>query len=381
MAELQPAHYTQGGCHTALGDRQVLASLVCTEGVQNPANGELAVTAGASGLSVDVATGNAFIQGDNVAEQGMYAVFNNATVNKVLAAADPTDGRIDRIIARVYDAQYSGVLNEWHIEVVTGVPGPAPAAPALPLNAISLATVLVPAGSTTVNAANITDLRTAYQLCAQSIQPSVIAVIPYAASGTFVKANYPTAKGIKVRVQGGGGGGGGAGAAAPAAGTGGSSGGYSERFLTMSQLAASETVTVGTAGTGGGGASAGTAGGTSSFGALAVGNGGGAGSFITATGQAFAGPGGGASAGDLNIAGERGGYAWAVSSTQVHSGKGGNAQIGRGGVGRDFVSSTNTGGEAGTGYGAGGGGAINGGGGNAVGGAGSPGIVIVEVYG
>lgn len=171
MTELQPAHYTQGACHTAQGDRQVLQSLVCTEGVALDNGGGLAVTTAGSGLGVIVASGAGFVLGDSAATQGMYHVYNDGNVTKTLGAADPTDDRIDLIVALVNDAVYAGALDTWAITVVAGTAAPAPVAPALPSNAIPLAEVLVTAGLTgPIPSGNITDLRATYELCAANVR-------------------------------------------------------------------------------------------------------------------------------------------------------------------------------------------------------------------
>lgn len=199
MTELQPAHFTQGACHTAQGDRRLTSSLVCTEGVHTPAGGDLLVVATGVGLGINIGTGSAFINGDNIANQGMYHVFNNGAVGKTLVAANPTDPRIDSVFARVRDAQYSGVNNDWLLEVVTGTPSPVPAAPALPLNAIRLADILVPATfAGPLLAGNITDRRTAYQLCAGSVpaDPTVTAELVLLNQNPFMARSRNTAQSV-----------------------------------------------------------------------------------------------------------------------------------------------------------------------------------------
>lgn len=172
MTEIQPAHFTQGACHTAQGDRQVFSSLVCSEGRAPGVGGEMAVTTGA-GLSVNVADGNAFVEGTEAGWQGMYHVSNDASVNVTLAAADPTDDRIDLIVAQVRDSAYSGANDDWLITDVTGTPSPSPVAPTLPDNSLILATVLVEAGDTSVDAANIT-LGEFYASCADAERPYAV---------------------------------------------------------------------------------------------------------------------------------------------------------------------------------------------------------------
>jgi hypothetical protein len=59
----------------------------------------------------------------------------------------------------VQDAYYTGSLNDVILQVVAGTPAGSPVAPALPANSISLATIAVGAGATSITNANITDTR------------------------------------------------------------------------------------------------------------------------------------------------------------------------------------------------------------------------------
>lgn len=171
MAELQPANYTANACHTAQGDRLEWSSIICVEGVSDKAAGDLLVTAGGSGLTVDVASGSAFIDGDNISDQGMYHAANLGTVNLALAAADPTDGRVDLVCATVRDSAYSGTDDDWILQVITGLPSPAPVVPGAPNNSIPLASVLVPAGATGGGSLTITDTRPQALIC-ESMTPT-----------------------------------------------------------------------------------------------------------------------------------------------------------------------------------------------------------------
>lgn len=155
MTTILPGAFLQEACQTAQGDRQVLSALVCSQGRAPGHGGELISTAGA-GLSIDVASGNAFVEGTEDGWQGMYLGSNDATFNVVLAASDPTDDRIDLIVMQFRDSVYSGANDDFIIDNVTGTPSPAPVAPTLPDNALILATVLVEAGDTAVTPTNIT---------------------------------------------------------------------------------------------------------------------------------------------------------------------------------------------------------------------------------
>jgi hypothetical protein len=103
-------------------------------------------------LAVRVNTGEAWING--------FWYQNTAYLTKSLAAADPDNDRIDRIVLRL-----DTVTNfKISVEVLTGTPAGSPTAPALTQTAstyeISLAQVLVEATVTSVANAKITDERT-----------------------------------------------------------------------------------------------------------------------------------------------------------------------------------------------------------------------------
>jgi hypothetical protein len=191
----------------------------------------------------------------------------------------------------------------------------------------------------------------------------------FTSSGTFVKADYPWLRAIRVKCQGGGGGGSGIPNTTGARG-GGAGGGYAESFITdIAGLDASVTVTRGAGGAGGSFGS-GSTGGASSFGALVIGNGG-------IGGQQFEGGSGGSGTGNLIVTG--GGGSAGVPSSPLVNGMGGGSHLG--GNTRSEQVGANNNGLPGVVYGGGGGGAARTTTGNSSGGAGANGIVIVELYG
>ena len=103
-------------------------------------------------LAVRINTGEAWVQG--------FWYQNTAYLTKSLAAADPDNDRIDRIVLRL-DTTTNFKIS---IEVLTGTPAGSPEAPALTQTAsiyeISLAQVLVEEDVTSVADAKITDERT-----------------------------------------------------------------------------------------------------------------------------------------------------------------------------------------------------------------------------
>lgn len=102
-------------------------------------------------LSVDVAAGTAFIRG--------HWVDSDATENKAIAAADPTNPRKDRVVLR---ADFTA--NTISIEVLTGTPAGSPTVPSLTQSTsrweIALATVDVAANEDAIEDGHITDERT-----------------------------------------------------------------------------------------------------------------------------------------------------------------------------------------------------------------------------
>lgn len=153
-----PPSWLQNGSHPAENDRLTTQALWATTGIIS--SGSLAVTQNSpTGLSVLVASGWAAIVGTEQANMGTYVTYNDATVTLGITTPDPTNPRIDRVVATVRDAYYSGAFNDVILQVVAGTPAGSPVAPATPANSISLATVAVAAGATVITNANITDTR------------------------------------------------------------------------------------------------------------------------------------------------------------------------------------------------------------------------------
>lgn len=173
MSEVNPPSFLQnaGSTHTAeitreimnvlTGGGQTSGSTQRARGGVNPILGlSMGVTQnGSPNMSVQVTSGHALVPGSENSKQALYSCFNDASVNKTIAAADPSLPRIDIVVAKVQDSFYSGVTNTWSIAVVTGTPASSPAVPSAPANSITLAQVLVGAGVASIVNANITDTR------------------------------------------------------------------------------------------------------------------------------------------------------------------------------------------------------------------------------
>jgi hypothetical protein len=261
-----------------------------------------------------------------------------------------------------------------------------------------------PAGDASDTVAGIIELATTAEVntgtdATKAVTPAALAAsalatdtryqqINFTSSGSFSKASYSWAKSYKVTCIGGGGAGGGApetGAGEAAMGGGGGAGGVAYDHGLVSAFGSSETVTIGAAGastntTNGG------AGGTTSFGSKAV-SGGGTGGLARAASAtphaAQPGVGGSGTAGDLQLSGGSGNVGFITDNELGFSGKGGDGPFGAGGRSRVTTGAQELSGYAATGYGAGGSGNIRNASktGTLSSGAGSPGLVIVELYG
>lgn len=330
-----------------------------------------------SGSNILMEAGCALLDPAVSSVSGPYLVaFDAQQTVSTLAAPHATLVRVDIVTIKVEDNDEDASGQRRAIPVYTqGTAGSGQ--PATPTGHLLLASINVPQSGG--GAATVTDAR--------SFSPAGPTQVAFTASGSFTIGTYPWARAIWVRLVGGGGGGGGAGtsgAGTSAVGSGGGGGGYSERWIPVNLLAASETVTVGAAGAASAaGASNGGNGGTTSFGALlsATGGTGGLGQAAT-SGAVLGGGGGGAgSGGDVNINGKTGGYSRIASSgIPVSIGSGGDSLLGYGGQEAGSNSSAN--GVGGQLYGGGGSGGFNrdtAGTTNRSGGAGAAGIVIVTI--
>ena len=109
-----------------------------------------------SGMAVSVVVGSAWING--------YSYENTDALTINLATASGVNPRIDRVVVR-----FSAVERRIYLAVLTGTPAETPTAPALTRSndtyELGLADILVPKGSVTISAINLTDTRLNTALC------------------------------------------------------------------------------------------------------------------------------------------------------------------------------------------------------------------------
>lgn len=148
------------------------------EGVVQGVGGDLAVTERSAGanMSVDVAAGLALIEITTTLldpnDTLKTWLHSDAVENVLVPAADATNARIDRVVAK-FDVSVdpNGVAsNIVSIELVEGTPDASPAAPAVASNAIPLYQIAVAAGASSITDANLTDERTFVKLLTDVLQ-------------------------------------------------------------------------------------------------------------------------------------------------------------------------------------------------------------------
>jgi hypothetical protein len=164
MALRTPPSWLQNGSHPAENDRLTMQAIFNTTGVigLSAVPTALQVTQSAvPGMSVSIDMGYAAIVGTTQSNMGVYTAYNDAATTATITTANPSNPRIDRVCLTVSDAFYTGALNTVAINVIAGTPAGSPTAPATPANSISLATIAVAAGATSILNANITDTRAA----------------------------------------------------------------------------------------------------------------------------------------------------------------------------------------------------------------------------
>ena len=158
MALRTPPSWLQNGSHPAENDRLTTQAIWRTTGVVNST--DMAVSASSpAAMSVSVSSGWAAIVGTYQANMGTYMAYNDAASTLTVTTADPTNPRIDLVVATVSDAFYTGTTNTVAFNVIAGTPASSPTVPATPINSIALAKIAVGAAVGSIINANITDLR------------------------------------------------------------------------------------------------------------------------------------------------------------------------------------------------------------------------------
>lgn len=157
MVELNPPGFLQNRAdHSARLMRNAIGCLVGKSGVVGVADWTVTQRAAGANMSVDISTGEGYVQGTEASQQGYYFLQSDSTpVNKNVGASSATLARKDIVIARVRDTLYSGVLDSWAFEVIPGTAGSG-VEPNTPANSYKIATIDIAANATSIINANIT---------------------------------------------------------------------------------------------------------------------------------------------------------------------------------------------------------------------------------
>src|ERR1700739_1574852 len=90
-------------------------------GIVSP--GDLQVTQQSTpNMSVQIGVGQIWVPGTSTSTQGPYYSRNGASVTVLISPSNPTNPRVDTIIAQVQDAAYAGSNKQLAPAVVVGTP-------------------------------------------------------------------------------------------------------------------------------------------------------------------------------------------------------------------------------------------------------------------
>ena len=168
--------------------RRILRAFA-SEGTLKP--GDFAVSQnGTPNMSVNVAAGEALVEGDSSTAQGLYYVRNPSTLNVPVSAASSSNPRKDIVIVEVLDSDYTGSSDVGQVRVVAGTPASSPSAPATPISSLKLAEITVGQSASSVTTANI--LSTRYRSSSTDTQ-FLVNDNPVAGNGVLTGAGTVTA--------------------------------------------------------------------------------------------------------------------------------------------------------------------------------------------
>jgi hypothetical protein len=197
MAVINPPSWMQAGSYPAQTDRLALTSLLCYPGFASDESTPLRIRQGVKpsyqnyqlrvraantpNMTVIVSAGFCFVDQHEAGGLGTYVCVNDADVTlTVQPAGGAGQYRRDCVVASVYDAQTSGSVSEWRLEVIQGpyaASAGAAVRPSLPPNAQLLADLTIGPSQASVAAGQIFDVRN-YSVAAGGILPVPSSIAP-----------------------------------------------------------------------------------------------------------------------------------------------------------------------------------------------------------
>ena len=165
MTLRRPAYMQASGADTVFAYstqefREVLPLLVDGEGVQNYQSFRVHQRAAGANFTVEVEPGTAIVQGDSVADQGMYLIKNTSVASVTVPAPPGAGTRTHRVIVQIRDKAHDGALPaNTYDYTLTLQEDTGSGTPALPNSALALCTISVAAGTASITDSLITNVR------------------------------------------------------------------------------------------------------------------------------------------------------------------------------------------------------------------------------
>lgn len=154
--------------------------IAATPGVRNAVGAPLAAV-WTSGMTFSLNAGTCFVQGTASAIAGLWNLTLDTTSPLIVPASDPTNPRIDSVIAVVVDN--GNGTSTAVFKILPGTPAGSPVAPTLPANALRLWNIAVAAATAVLAQVNFTDVRT------WTVANGGILTVANAALGTAIAGN------------------------------------------------------------------------------------------------------------------------------------------------------------------------------------------------
>ena len=110
-----------------------------------------------TGMTVTVQPGSFVVPNSGTPTAGGYAATLQSQATLTVQTSDPSNPRIDIVVANVVDNGNNTSFGQ--VQIITGVAAPSPSAPAAPANSITLNQITVPAAASAITSGMLADVR------------------------------------------------------------------------------------------------------------------------------------------------------------------------------------------------------------------------------
>ncbi|MEU6615308.1 hypothetical protein [Streptomyces parvus] len=197
MTEINPPAWMQAATYPARTDRLTVSALLTHPGFSADEGSPTRVRSGVKpsyqqyqlkvraaptpNMTVIISGGTAYVDNRDTGGAGAYVCVNDGDRTlTVQPAGGAGQYRKDCVVASVYDAENTGSVNEWRLEVIQGsyaASAGAAVRPSLPPSCVVLADLAIGPSQTSVAAGNITDARV-FTVAAGGILPVASSAAP-----------------------------------------------------------------------------------------------------------------------------------------------------------------------------------------------------------